>query len=215
MRDLIPTWACGLLSLQATFSTALSLGPRSVASSSLAQITSSTNGYTELESGVRIYGTWTSNAETTTTTTIKRQSNPSAAAAGWCGASNIFNEGSNNSPLISDCQVIMDQVYSLAQANNAYFGRSECNPDSKGQFTCYFPVVSYGTCMFGASTIDSGTSIAVRIGWQDVGDLIKDSISQCGNKPSSGKVGTSGEMSCPEEINAATSYATGWGLYHS
>jgi hypothetical protein len=136
-------------------------------------------------------------------------------ATGWCNASSIDNQGSDNSPLISDCQAIAAQVYELADADNAYFGRSECNPDTTGQFTCYFPVVSFQTCMFGVSTIDTGINVSVRVGWQDVGDLITDSISQCGNQPSSGKVGTAGEMMCPEEISAIASFSTAWGLYHA
>ncbi|KAI0133867.1 putative necrosis-inducing factor-domain-containing protein [Xylariales sp. AK1849] len=162
----------------------------------------------ELESGVRIYGY---NADSA----ILRRDPLTREAAGWCSASTIENDGSDNSPLITDCQVIMDQVYSLATDDNPYFGRSECGADGAGLLTCYFPVVSYETCMFGASTLNTGADISVRIGWQDVGDLISTSISSFGNSPSAGKVGASGQMDCPEEISAVLTYATGWGLYHA
>ncbi|KAH8200623.1 hypothetical protein TruAng_005220 [Truncatella angustata] len=136
--------------------------------------------------------------------------------ADWCINEVYDNQGSDNSPLISDCQAVAKQVYALVGNNKAYFGRSECNPDAAGQFTCYFPVVSFQTCMFGVSTISSGPSISVRVGWQDVGDIIMSSISQFGNKPVSGKVGSSGEMQCPDEgTGKASLFATAWGLYHS
>ncbi|KAK6212529.1 hypothetical protein LQW54_005113 [Pestalotiopsis sp. IQ-011] len=220
-------WTLAVLSLEVAVSTAFSLDIRAVAPGTAVPISPYADNYTVLESGVRIYGTPVSldTAEETEDLAARSFSSsfsdrraPSSherGAAGWCSASTIDNDGSDNSPLISDCQVIATQVYQLAGSSNGYFGRSECDPDSSGQFTCYFPVVSYGTCMFGASTVSSGTGVAVRVGWQDVGDLITDSVSQCGNSPSSGKVGASGEMTCPEEVSAAGSYSTAWGIYYS
>lgn len=226
-------WTLAVLSLEVAVSTAFSVDVRAVAPGTAAPISPYADNYTVLESGVRIYGTPASleTAEETeglaarspdditvfSSFSDRRAPSPhQRGAAGWCSASTIDNDGSDNSPLISDCQVIATQVYQLAGSSNGYFGRSECNPDaSTGQFTCYFPVVSYGTCMFGVSTVSAGTGVAVRVGWQDVGDLITDSVSQCGNSPSSGKVGASGEMTCPEETSAAGSYSTAWGIYHS
>lgn len=223
-------WTLVALSLEAAVSTAFSIDVRAVAPGTAVPISPYADNYTTLDSGVRIYGTPSplETAEATALSLISlsdrraaakaREASPShpRGAAGWCSASSIDNEGSDNSPLIADCQVIATQVYQLAAADNAYFGRSECNPDaSTGQFTCYYPVVSYGTCMFGVSTVSAGTSLAVRVGWQDVGDLITDSVTTCGNSPSSGKVGASGEMSCPEENSASGSYSTAWGIYHS
>ncbi|ETS78592.1 hypothetical protein PFICI_10654 [Pestalotiopsis fici W106-1] len=227
-------WMLAVLSLETAVSTAFSVDVRAVAPGTAGPISPYADNYTTLDSGVRIYGT-PSSLETADAVALTLRSShagsssfspsdrraASAAshprgAAGWCSASSIDNEGSDNSPLISDCQVIATQVYQLAANNNAYFGRSECNPDSTtGQFTCYYPVVSYQSCMFGVSTVSAGTSLAVRVGWQDVGDLITDSVSQCGNSPSSGKVGASGEMTCPEENSASGSYSTAWGIYHS
>ncbi|KAH8666877.1 hypothetical protein BX600DRAFT_462811 [Xylariales sp. PMI_506] len=109
---------------------------------------------------------------------------------------------------------MMNQVYAMDDGNG-YFGRSECSPGSNGQYTCYFPVVSYQTCLFGASTVSSGSSVSVRIGWSDVGDLINSSIAMFGNNPASGKVGSQGQMSCPDDSDTSSMLATAWGLYHS
>lgn len=243
MRNSQSFWTSVLLSMEATTAAALSIAARTVAPSTAGPVLPYANNYTTLASGVRIYGTPARVASSSVIAgddeLVEREdversfgrispgifSSPSSisskhdskprAAAGWCSASSIFNDGSDNSPLISDCQTIATQVYALAGDSNAYFGRSECNPDSTGQFTCYYPVVSFQTCMFGVSTIGAGLDISVRVGWQDVGDLITDSINQCGNKPSSGKVGASGEMACPEEISAILTFPTAWGLYHS
>lgn len=240
MKTLQPFWTVVLLALQATTTTALSIDVRAVAPGTAGPVLPYANNYTTLSSGVRIYGTPARIATSLVVAggdeLVEREeasrsfgrtssgvfSSPNSrristprATTGWCSASSISNEGSDNSPLISDCQAVATQVYALVGNDNAYFGRSECNPDSTGQFTCYFPVVSFQTCMFGVSTISAGLGIAVRVGWQDVGDLITDSIKQCGNTPSSGKVGTSGEMTCPEEITAISLFSTAWGLYHS
>jgi hypothetical protein len=142
-----------------------------------------------------------------------RQDVETQNANGWCSDTTIQNAGSDSSPLISDCTVAMNAVYSMAGTNNSFFGRSECGA-SAAKNTCYYPVVQYESCLFGASPISTG-STSVRIGWNDVGDLIKNSIAQFGNNPSNGKVGTLGQMNCPEEVTAGASYATSWGLYHS
>ncbi|KAK9773900.1 putative Ecp2 effector protein domain-containing protein [Seiridium cardinale] len=230
MRSSRSFWTIVLLSLETA---ALSINLRAVAPGTAGPISPYADNYTTLASGVRIYGIpdlpATSQAQGDNHNQRTRRDShllsiaggsssslaTPRAAAGWCTSSSIENQGSDNSPLISDCQTIATQVYALAGDDNAYFGRSECDPDTSGQFTCYFPVVSYETCMFGVSTIDTGINVSVRIGWQDVGDLITSSIGQCGNSPSDGKVGTSGEMTCPEEISAVLTFLTAWGLYHS
>jgi uncharacterized cupin superfamily protein len=231
MKQFAPSiWLTALLSFQPAFATPIATETTTSTGAVQTTATNTTN-YKTLPNGTKIYGgkIYGFSAESAHTKDAHRSGrivkddvsvditvgDVTVADAGWCGTSTIVNVGSDNSPLISDCQVAMQAVYSQAGDNNSYFGRGECGADSTGVNTCYYPVVEYGTCLFGASTVSAGSSLAVRIGWDDVGNLISDSISEYGGNPSSGKVGTLGIMSCPEENSGTGLYATAWGLYHS
>lgn len=220
-------WVAALLCSQSAFSTPIAT-ETTTSTASVATAPSNATSYKTLANGARIYGgkIYGFSAESAHTRgghsgrVVKYDLSSvtdevTVQAEGWCSSPIVINAGSDSSPTISDCQVAMDAVYSMAGDDNSYFGRSECGADSTGVNTCYYPVVEYGTCLFGASTVSAGINLAVRIGWSDVGDLISSSISQFGNVPSSGKVGTLGTVSCPEETSGVGLYATAWGLYHS
>jgi hypothetical protein len=168
-------------------------------------VTIHSSNHTQLANGVKIYQS---------TPELDRQVRAAGVAEGWCGASTLEGVTSSNSPLISDCQAIIGSVYGLAQNNNAYFSTSQCGPDSSGQSTCYNAAVQYGSCMFGISTVNSGTDVSIRVGWEDVGDLITSSIALFGDN-SLGTVGAQGNLECPEDDASLTPLATTWALYHS
>ncbi|PHH74217.1 hypothetical protein CDD82_5047 [Ophiocordyceps australis] len=110
-----------------------------------------------------------------------------------CGHSTFENRGSEASPLISDCEVLMWNI------RNG--GRWRLSTGT------YRTVATYGTCAFGAEVTNYWYTY---IGHQDVIDLIRDSIRDF--RRHDGKVGSRGEMECMGDV---LERRVRWGLYHT
>ncbi|KAI2628678.1 putative necrosis-inducing factor-domain-containing protein [Hypoxylon sp. NC1633] len=98
------------------------------------------------------------------------------ASVNDCGDASFENQSSPGSPLISDCEVIIENIKD--GGTWTIFGRS------------YRQLVQYGTCAF---DVDQVPSEGANVGNADIIDLIRASIAMYGWE---GRVGAKGKMGC-------------------
>lgn len=106
-----------------------------------------------------------------------------------CEVSSFNNETDENSPLVSDC---------LTLASNIAGGGTWMN----GKWTNW---PTFGTCAFQAGSVHH-----IKVGNQDIIDLIHSSIDMFAS--SDGRVGASGSVDCQNMLWPQTD-TTGWSIY--
>ncbi|KAK4172746.1 putative necrosis-inducing factor-domain-containing protein [Triangularia setosa] len=111
-----------------------------------------------------------------------------------CGHSTFTNIGNSNSPLVSDCE---------RMANNLS-GNGKWTITS---FDVQKKLASYGTCAFRVTPaqIWIGTTF---VGDRDVKDLVRDSIQMF--RRSDGRVGAEGKMECGDKFATPEDYKMWW-----
>ena len=133
-----------------------------------------------------------------------------------CGDSSFTNESSSGSPTVSDCLQIATNI--AGGGTWVYLPKSDflCNTICWQKVPQTFALIAqhqlvqYGTCAFG---VTAGYQIGVayvKIGNQDIIDLIHSSIDKF---QWNGLVGAKGELQC--QTNASFTLKTSWGLYHT
>lgn len=113
----------------------------------------------------------------------------------YCGDSTFVDQGSDGSPLISDCEQIIKDIESTDSSWNTFI---EMQRDIRHSGTCHFGVTGKGRK--GNSNFD--------VGGQDVIDIIRDAIRKFGRPD--GRVGAKGIMQCNGNIKKQK---VEWGLY--
>jgi len=89
--------------------------------------------------------------------------------------------------------------------------RDPCGWNIFGVWTCYFRLITSGSCVFGATPYT--WSSEHWVGTDDVADLTRDSILRFGGTVP-GYIGSKGEMPCMiSGLDGRTTVE--WGLYHS
>ncbi|KAM4057487.1 putative necrosis-inducing factor domain-containing protein [Hirsutella rhossiliensis] len=110
-----------------------------------------------------------------------------------CGDSTFIDQGSEASPLTSDCE------------------RLSSNVQNGGRWTLsgsQRTLATYGSCAFGAS---GGGPWYTYVGNEDIMDLIRDSIRKF-RRGNDGKIGAKGSMHCSGNGGGGNVY---WGIYHT
>ncbi len=121
---------------------------------------------------------------------------------GYCDTSTFQGDTTDASPLVSDCQLLVQDILDRGQ-----YQRVEHNVLTGPQSS----IESHGTCVFGVQSdyVAAKANAAYKVGGQDIIDLITDSISRFSYN---GKVGASGGMDCKGDLS---SQWVKWSLYHS
>ncbi|KAK3898494.1 hypothetical protein C8A05DRAFT_47209 [Staphylotrichum tortipilum] len=115
-----------------------------------------------------------------------------------CGDSTPNNRGSDASPPVSDCKVLVSRI-------EATGGNWQVDWSLRKQHQ----LVEYGKCAFGVTGIGGNSDNAwYYIGEEDISNLIRDSIAKFGG---TGKVGTMGTMWC--RGSGSHTQEVEWGLY--
>ncbi|KAJ2992198.1 hypothetical protein NUW58_g2246 [Xylaria curta] len=118
-----------------------------------------------------------------------------------CGDSTFNRETSSESPLVSDCQGMVDYLKSR-DTGWVFYGWDKEHLDSG-----YAPAAFNATCTFGVKPIDANNGPAV-MALGDAIDVIRDSITKFS---SDGHVGASGVMGCQVSPGDADRLADGGG----
>jgi hypothetical protein len=135
-------------------------------------------------------------APTSVETTNQASANKLFKRDDQCTESTFINQSSGGSPLVSDCQQIIQRL----SGGHTWHLYTEDSPET---------LASYGTCIFGG-TRKSEEGLYVSVGEQDIKDLIYDSIAQFSWQ---GVVGAKGTMHCTGESSEG-GYVE-WGIYHT
>lgn len=118
--------------------------------------------------------------------------------AGWCGESTFVDQTSDASPLAEDCLRIATNI-----ANG---GRWDIDMFLHRQKR----IVEYKTCALGAQGHpNTPGEIKAYIGFEDIIDIIHDSVERFGG---GGKVGAKGVMECYDDKSRLR--FIDWGIYH-
>ncbi|KAF9054911.1 putative necrosis-inducing factor-domain-containing protein [Panaeolus papilionaceus] len=114
-----------------------------------------------------------------------------------CGDSTFVNQSSGGSPRVEDCLRIARNIAGGGTWSVALIGHHQ--------------LVEYGTCAFGVKApFELGVS-NIRIGNQDIIDVINDSVRRF---QWNGRVGAKGEMKCQSDPGGIW-HKTDWGIYHN
>ncbi|KAF9054908.1 Ecp2 effector protein, partial [Panaeolus papilionaceus] len=114
-----------------------------------------------------------------------------------CGDSSFDNKSSGGSPRVDDCLQIARNIAGGGTWTVALIGHHQ--------------LVEFGTCAFGVQApFELGVS-NIRVGNQDIIDVINDSVRRF---QWNGLVGARGEMQC--QTDPGTRWLkTEWGIYHT
>ena len=112
-----------------------------------------------------------------------------------CGDSTFHNKSSGGSPLVADCQCLIDWL----RQNNGWFSVSPAGSGFAAFAHC-------GTCTFGAHTKNIMGTV---IGNTDIADIVQDSIKRFEWE---GRVGAEGDMGCYSVLDTAR---VEWAVLHS
>ncbi|GFF22633.1 hypothetical protein IFM61606_08574 [Aspergillus udagawae] len=112
-----------------------------------------------------------------------------------CGDSTFINQSSGGSPRVDDCLQIARNIAGGGTWTFEGFGVQH-------------QLLQYGTCAFG---VTQGSRVTVKIGNQDIIDLINDSISRF---QWYGLVGSKGTMNC-QVSGYIGQESVSWGIYHT
>ena len=112
-----------------------------------------------------------------------------------CGDSTFENQTTDGSPLVTDCQTIVDNIS----------GGGTWKVSTVGQQST---LVQFGTCALGVQGNKSANT--GNIGNQDIMDLINESIRKF---EWNGKVGAKGEMTCQSDRGVMGEADFTWGIY--
>ncbi|SPO01630.1 related to RF2 protein [Cephalotrichum gorgonifer] len=115
-----------------------------------------------------------------------------------CGDSTFEDQTSDASPLVSDCEKIIQNI------------EADGSTEFTHRITGHREILSYGSCAFGIErTGGTGGAVEFKVGGQDVIDVIHDAVKRFGG---GGKVGAKGVMSC-DGTTAGTHVNVLWGIY--
>jgi hypothetical protein len=110
-----------------------------------------------------------------------------------CGNSSFENQSSGGSPLISDCQILAENIRGDGTWTTWGSGRRQ--------------LAQLGTCAFGVQVEGITLTTFYKVGNEDIRDLIFESINRFGWQ---GKVGAKGNMPCqPGDSHVE------WAIYHT
>jgi hypothetical protein len=130
------------------------------------------------------------NGATTAANTLAKRTNK-------CGDSTFNGETSGGSPLVSDCEVLRNNIVGDGSWRISTFDYER-------------DVASYGTCKF---VVQAPVSSWSFVGNEDIRDIIRDSISRFA---SDGRVGARGLMNCePGSATSSQAQLTWWWIRHT
>ncbi|KAI5925852.1 putative necrosis-inducing factor-domain-containing protein [Camillea tinctor] len=133
--------------------------------------------------------------ESSRTSKVKRfQFHSDAKDRNFCGTSSFENRSSGGSPSAADCECVRD----FAAGHKGFYRINRSDADT------FFPVITCGTCRFGA---DTSNFFGTQVGNEDIVDVVNTALDLF---RSDGHVGAYGEMGCDNSFQTAK---TTWGLY--
>lgn len=112
----------------------------------------------------------------------------------YCGETTFENQGSDASPLVSDCLQIIKNIEGTDGQWNTFIEQQRA-------------IAKSGSCSFGVTGKGRKGNSNFDVGAQDVIDIIRDSVKMYGT---TGKVGAKGTMQCNGNIKKQF---VEWGIY--
>ncbi|KAK3689000.1 putative necrosis-inducing factor-domain-containing protein [Podospora appendiculata] len=119
-----------------------------------------------------------------------------------CDSYTYANQVSQFSPLVSDCQVIVENII------------------NGGEWTVFegfrHQLVQYGTCAFSVQGLGALGVVQFLVGNSDISDVISESVFRFAWTDPHGNllVGSKGNMNCQGTLNSGTEPVI-WGIYHT